>query len=119
MARRGWHHHRRRRRLANARALVLVDISNSYVISWVLLGAPESCYYTYLPTTPIVRERGYEKGGWRRPSTTMQRAAIRTLLSPACITHFLLEFFDRESRIIVPKRRTEVDLKGTILYACI
>lgn len=72
---------------------------------------------TYLPTTPIVRERGYEKGGWWRPSTTMQRAAIRTFR--ACITLFLLEFFGREFRVIVPKRRTEVDLKDTILYTCI
>lgn len=91
MARRGWHrrcrrHHRRhrhrccrrRRRLASARALVLVDISNSYVISWVLLGAPESCYYLPLLSSANTRIRGEDGGDHPLPA----RGTCRNTYSP-------------------------------------
>jgi len=103
MARRGWHSHRRhrrrrrrRRRLASARALVLVDISNSYVISWVLLGAPESCYYlptyhSYRPRTRIRETRGED---WGRTSLLPRSVLRHVLFRRACVT---LSFHENSS----------------------
>jgi hypothetical protein len=59
------------------RALVLVDISNSYVISWVLLGAPESCYYLPLLSSANADTRG-EEGC---PSTHAACSALSLSLS--------------------------------------
>lgn len=97
MARRGWHRRRRcrrRRRLASTRALVLVDISNSYVISWVLLGAPESCYYLPLLSSANADTRG-ERGGWRRPSTSARYVLQYVLSSRA--------FCSLSTRILRPR----------------
>jgi len=67
------------------RALVLVDISNSYVISWVLLGAPRAAttYHSYRPRMRMRGARRVARPHTQRAALPLARARARRSLSTA------------------------------------
>lgn len=79
----------------------------------------ELLLYLHLPTTLLssanADTRREDGGDHPLPCNVLQYV----LFSRVCITLFLLEFFGREFRVIVPKRHTEMDSKDSILYVCI